>query len=116
MAEEFEKIENETSNVPNYVSNVVVDEFKRIEEKASDASNIILDELHQIGAETSDVIKHAADDVVYEFQQIQMKSYGCHCTDYSCGCCAHLEFPKIHLNDTGFFIFSSNLVLNYFVD
>uniref|UniRef100_A0A4Q8K4Z0 U14-Liphistoxin-Lth1a_1 n=1 Tax=Liphistius thaleban TaxID=1905330 RepID=A0A4Q8K4Z0_9ARAC len=26
--------------------------------------------------------------------------YGCQCINYSCGCCAHLDIPKIGLNDT----------------
>ncbi|CAH1797251.1 unnamed protein product [Owenia fusiformis] len=26
---------------------------------------------------------------------------GCACVKYNCGCCAHLEFDKIHINDTG---------------
>ncbi|XP_054720157.1 uncharacterized protein LOC129229805 [Uloborus diversus] len=28
-------------------------------------------------------------------------SYGCVCKDYNCGCCAHLEVPRVGLNDTG---------------
>ncbi|XP_014679073.1 PREDICTED: uncharacterized protein LOC106818918 [Priapulus caudatus] len=31
---------------------------------------------------------------------------GCECANYSCGCCAHLDVPKIHLNDTGCVNFS----------
>ena len=26
---------------------------------------------------------------------------GCACIKYNCGCCAHIVFPKIDLNDTG---------------
>ncbi|XP_013781501.1 uncharacterized protein LOC106465811 [Limulus polyphemus] len=26
---------------------------------------------------------------------------GCKCQNYSCGCCAHLDVPRIGLNDTG---------------
>lgn len=26
---------------------------------------------------------------------------GCNCYKYTCGCCAHMEVAKIHLNDTG---------------
>ncbi|XP_013781702.1 uncharacterized protein LOC106465999 [Limulus polyphemus] len=26
---------------------------------------------------------------------------GCECRNYSCGCCAHLEVPRVGLNDTG---------------
>ncbi|XP_042912385.1 uncharacterized protein [Parasteatoda tepidariorum] len=28
-------------------------------------------------------------------------SYGCLCSNNTCGCCAHIEAPKIGLNDTG---------------
>lgn len=31
----------------------------------------------------------------------EASSYGCECQNYSCGCCAHLEVPKVGLNDTG---------------
>ncbi|KFM71114.1 hypothetical protein X975_12775, partial [Stegodyphus mimosarum] len=31
----------------------------------------------------------------------EANSYGCVCSNYSCGCCAHLEVPKVGLNDTG---------------
>ncbi|CAL1294426.1 unnamed protein product [Larinioides sclopetarius] len=28
-------------------------------------------------------------------------SYGCVCENYTCGCCAHIEAPRVGLNDTG---------------
>ncbi|GIY48108.1 DUF4773 domain-containing protein [Caerostris darwini] len=28
-------------------------------------------------------------------------SYGCVCQNYTCGCCAHIEAPRVGLNDTG---------------
>lgn len=31
----------------------------------------------------------------------EASSYGCECQNYSCGCCARLEVPKVGLNDTG---------------
>lgn len=99
----------------NDVSNAVVDDFKLIERKTSDAlkdaSNVVVDEFQLVEKKASNAFRQVADAVVYELQQMHAKSYGCQCADYSCGCCAHLEFPKIHLNDTGVFYF---LCLNIF--
>lgn len=37
----------------------------------------------------------------YNYSLSSFDQYGCSCYKYTCGCCAHLEVPKIYLNDTG---------------
>ncbi|GFX95597.1 DUF4773 domain-containing protein [Trichonephila clavipes] len=32
---------------------------------------------------------------------LESSSYGCVCANYTCGCCAHVEAPRVGLNDTG---------------
>ncbi|KAF8770388.1 hypothetical protein HNY73_017928 [Argiope bruennichi] len=32
---------------------------------------------------------------------LEDSSYGCVCANYTCGCCAHIEAPRVGLNDTG---------------
>lgn len=103
VVDEFKLIEGEVSDAMKYVSNTVVDDFKLIEKKTSDASNAVVDEFQLIEKKAANTFRQVADAVVYELQQMQAESYGCQCADYSCGCCAHWEFPKIHLNDTGLF-------------
>lgn len=32
---------------------------------------------------------------------LQLSEGGCQCINYDCGCCEHLDIPRLHLNDTG---------------
>ncbi|GFS82571.1 DUF4773 domain-containing protein [Nephila pilipes] len=34
-------------------------------------------------------------------ENLKDSSYGCVCSNYTCGCCAHVEAPRVGLNDTG---------------
>ena len=56
-------------------------------------------------AEIQSVLRAALLDLESAASQEAVKTQGnassCACVGYNCGCCLHLEFEKVGLNDTG---------------
>jgi hypothetical protein len=38
-------------------------------------------------------------------------SYGCSCKNFTCSCCAHIDVSRVHLNETGNFMFLLKIIL-----
>ena len=56
------------------------------------------------------------DKILSEIQlpgdDVTKENSGCACSGYNCGCCLHLELPKINLNDTGMSTLISHIEKN----
>jgi hypothetical protein len=54
------------------------------------------------GETVIDDVKMTENKVVEEWNEIKRVAMdACKCSNYDCGCCAHLEEREIHLNSTG---------------
>ena len=40
-------------------------------------------------------------EMAYYDENLGVNKSGCGCMKYNCGCCAHVEFDRIKINDTG---------------
>jgi hypothetical protein len=57
--------------------------------------------LNEAGREIRDDYKIVEEKLVEEWNEIRsVVMNACKCTNYNCGCCAHLEEKDIHLNST----------------